>query len=120
MRKILILLAVIAAVMSTTAIAAMIDYDRSVTYTDGSAIPAAKIPTIQYQGYSGPAPTGPWTPAGLVVDNLAISAPDPAPGATLWYTVDASLDGMTSAKAPAVSKSLPFLRPAGPGLRGVR
>ena len=120
MRKVMMLLAVIVAVMSTTAIAALIDYDRVTEYTDSSAIPAAKVPTIQYRGYSGPSVTGPWTPAGLVTDNLAISAPDPAPGATLWYTVDASLDGMTSAKAPAVSKSLPFLRPAGPGLRGVR
>jgi len=120
MRKVLILLAVIVAVASTTAIAALIDYDRVTEYTDSSTIPAAKVPTIQYRGYSGPSVTGPWTPAGLVTDNLAISAPDPAPGVTLWYTVDATLDGMTSAKAPAVSKSLPFLRPAGPGLRGVR
>jgi len=100
--------------------AAFIDFDRVVTYTDSSAIPVAKVPTIQYQGYSGPSVAGPWTPAGLVTDNLTITAPDPAAGATLWYTVDASLDGMTSAKGPAVSKSLPFLRPAGPGLRGVR
>ena len=120
MKKTLVLLTVIVLVMSTTAIAALIDFDRVVTYTDSSAILAAKVPTIQYRGYSGPSVTGPWTPAGLVTDNLAISVPDPEPGAVLWYTVDASLDGMTSAKAPAVSKSLPFLRPAGPGLRGVR
>jgi len=117
MKTIVVLLALFVAV---PAIAALIDYDRVTTYTDDSAIPAAKVPTIQYRGYSGPASTGPWTPAGLVTDNLAITAPDPSPGATLWYTVDATLDGMTSAKAPAVSKSLPFLRPAGPGLRGVR
>jgi hypothetical protein len=118
MKKVLIVLAMLTVAIGSNA--AFIDYDRVTTYTDSSAIPSAKIPTIQYQGYSGPAPTGPWTPAGLVVDNLAISAPDPAPGATLWYTVDATLDGMTSAKAPAVSKTLPFLRPAGPGLLGVR
>lgn len=117
MKRIIVLLALFVA---APAIAALIDYDRVTTYTDSSAIPAAKVPTIQYRGYSGPSLTGPWTPAGLVTDNLAISAPDPAPGATLWYTVDATLDGMTSAKAPAVSKALPFLQPGGPALRGVR
>lgn len=120
MKKAILLLAVFVLVMSTTAIAALIDYDRVTTYTDNSAIPAAKIPTIQYRGYSGPSPTGPWTPAGIVTDNLTITAPDPVAGATLWYTVDDTLDGMTSEKAPALSKSLPFLRPAGPALRGVR
>ena len=117
MKKIVILLALFVA---APAIAALIDYDRVTTYTDSSAIPAAKVPTIQYRGYSGPSLTGPWTPAGLVTDNLTISAPDPAPGATLWYTVDATLDGMTSAKGVAKSKTVPFGLPAGPALRDVR
>ena len=117
MKRIIVLLVLFAAV---PAIAALIDYNRVTTYTDNTAIAPAKIPTIQYQGYSGPAPTGPWTPAGLVTDNLAISAPDPAPGATLWYTVDATLDGMTSAKGVAKSKSLPFQTPETPVVRGVR
>ena len=117
MKKILVLLALFVA---APAIAALIDYDRVTTYVDDTAIPAAKIPTIQYRGYSGPSITGPWTPAGIVTDNLSITAPDPAPGATLWYTVDATLDGMTSAKGAAKSKTVPFPAPAGPTVRGVR
>ena len=117
MKKILVLLALFVAAPS---IAAMIDYDRATTYTDSTAIPAAKIPTIQYRGYSGPSQTGPWTPSVTVTDNLAISAPDPPAGSTWWYTVDATLDGMTSAKAAAMSKTIPFPTPAGPTIRGVR
>ena len=75
MKRIIVLLALFVA---APAIAALIDYDRVTQYVDNSPIPAAKIPTIQYRGYSGPAPTGPWTPAGIVTDNLAISAPGPA------------------------------------------
>ena len=120
MKKILFLLLTVVLVASTTAIAAFIDYDRSVTYTDNTPIPAAKVPTIQYRGYTGPAATGPWTGGNVVTDNLTISAPDPAAGMTLWYTVDATLDGMTSEKAAAISKTIPFPTPAGPRLRGVR
>lgn len=117
MKKIIILLALFVAM---PAIAALIDFDRVTQYTDNTAIPAAKVPTIQYQGYSGPSLTGPWTAAGLVTDNLAISAPDPAPGATLWYTADAYLDGQTSEKAAAVSITTPFLIPSPPRQLDVR
>lgn len=120
MKKILFLLAAVILVASTTSIAALIDYDRSLTYEGGAPIAAAKIPTIQYRGYTGPSATGPWTSGNVVTDNLAIAAPDPAPGATLWYTVDATLDGMTSVKGAAISKSVPLQTPAGPTLRGVR
>lgn len=118
MKRILFILFVI--LLPLTVSAAFIDFNRVTTYTDTTPIPAAKIPTIQYRGYTGPSSTGPWTAGNAVVDNLAISAPDPAPGATLWYTVDATLDGMTSTKAVAMSKSLPFQTPVGPTLRGVR
>lgn len=120
MKKVLVLLLAMVVVMSTSAIAAWIDLDRVTTYVGGTAIPAAKIPTIQYRGYSGPSATGPWTAAGLVTDNLAITAPDPPLGGTLWYTADATLDGKTSAKAAAMSLNNPFPDPAGPVLRGVR
>ena len=119
MRKVLMLLAMVV-LFAPLVFGATLDFDRVTTYTDGTNIPAAKVPTIQYRGYSGPSSTGPWTPAGLVTDNLAIAAPDPAAGATLWYTLDASLDGMTSAKAAALSKTIPFPTPAGPVLRDVR
>jgi len=118
MKKTLIL--VLALFVAAPAIAAFIDFNRVTTYTDGSAIPAAKVPTIQYRAYYGPSSSGPWTGGATVVDNLAISAPDPVVGGTLWYTVDASLDGKTSAKAVPKSKTVPFLAPAGPSLRGVR
>jgi hypothetical protein len=116
-KKILVLLTLFVA---APALAAFIDYNRSVTYTDNTAIPAAKIPTIQYQGHYGPAVTGPWTSGNTVTDNLAISAPDPPAGATWWYTVTATLDGMTSDKAAAKSKTIPFQTPAVDQVRGVR
>ena len=117
MKKILVVLALFVAMPS---IAALIDYDRVTGYTDNTSIPAAKIPTIQYRGYYGPAPTGPWTPTVTVTDNLTISAPDPPAGGTWWYTVDATLDGVTSAKAAAMSKTVPFKATDAPLLRGVR
>lgn len=58
-----------------------------------------------------------WILAG---SSTAIVAPDPPPGEVLWYTVDAELDGITSAKGAAMSKTVPFPAPAGPVLRGVR
>jgi hypothetical protein len=99
---------------------ATIFFDRVTTYTGGAAIPSAKIPTITYRGYTGPTATGPWTLGTTVTDNVALPALEPAAGATLWYTVDASLDGMTSAKAAAKSKTVPFLQPTGPVLRDVQ
>lgn len=99
---------------------ATIFFNRVTTYSDGSNIDAAKVPTIVYKAYTGPAATGPWTAGGTVTDNLALPATEPAPGQTLWYTVDATLDGMTSAKGAAKSKSVPFNSPAGPVLRDVQ
>jgi hypothetical protein len=120
MKKILILLLAAVLVMSTTAIAALIDFNRVTTYADNTAIPVAKVPTIKYRGYYGPSLSGPWVSGNVVVDNQAIPAPDPFPGETLWYTVDATLDNVTSAKAVAASKTAPFPDPAAPALRGVR
>ena len=95
-------------------------FDRVTTYTDGSAIPSAKIPTIVYKAYTGPASAGPWTAGGTVTDNLALPALEPGAGQTLWYTVDATLDGMTSAKAAAKSKTVPFSLPVVPSIREVK
>lgn len=120
MKKILFLLLGWILVESSTTIAAFIDFDRVTLYADNTAIPAAKIPTIQYRGYTGPSAAGPWTAGNAVTDNMAIAAPDPPPGGVLWYTVDASLDGMTGVKGAAMSKAVPFQTPAGPVLRGVR
>lgn len=105
---------------SSTAIAAFIDFDRVTTYEGGAAIPAEKITGIRYRGYTGPSAAGPWTAGNVVTDNMAIVAPDPPPGEVRWYTVDAELDGITSAKGAAMSKAVPFPAPAGPVLRGVR
>lgn len=124
MKKILILLVLVVIVTSTTAIAALIDYDRVTTYTDNTAISAAKIPTIQYKGWYGPTQTDPENPGPTVTDNQTITVPDPPAGSTWWYTVTATLDNATSAKAAAKSKTIPFQTPAvdqPPGqVRGVR
>lgn len=121
-RFILILLAFILVYATNVipAIAAFIDFDRVTTYRDGSSISDTKIPTIQYQAYYGSSSTGPWTAGNIVVDNVTITAPDPAAGSTLWYTVDASLDGAVSFKAAAKSKTVPFPQLNPPVLRGVR
>jgi len=113
MRKTIALLILFVAVPS---IAAVVTFDRVTTYTDGSPIPSAKVSTIQYRAYYGPSQTGPWTAGDVVTDNLAITAPDPDPakGVTLWYTVDASLDGQTSAKAVPASKTVPYPTPSPP------
>jgi len=123
MKKFILILLAFALVYATNvipAIAAFLDYDRVTTYIDNTSISPEKIPTIQYRAYHGPSSAGPWTAGNSVIDNLTITAPDPTAGSTLWYTVDATLDGMTSDKAVPKSKTVPFLRPAVPWLRGVR
>ena len=119
MKRVLMVL-VLMAVFAPLVFGATIHFDRATTYTDGVAIPSAKIPTIVYRAYTGPAPAGPWTAGGTVTDNLALPAAEPSAGQTLWYTVDATLDGMTSGKAAAVSKTVPFNIPAVPVLRAVQ
>ena len=118
--KRLLMFSVLMCLFAPLVFGAFIDFDKVTTYVDGSAIAPAKIPTIQYRGYYGVSPTGPWTPAGVVTDNLTITAPDPAVGGTMWYTVDATLDGQTSNKGVAASKGIPFPNPAGTRVRGVR
>jgi len=111
MKRLVVLLALFVAL---PALAATVTYTKVTTYTDGSAIPAAKIPTMSYQVYTGPSLTGPWAAANSGLDVSMLTAPDPVAGGTLWYTVDVSLDGQTSVKAVAVSKSVPFKAPAAP------
>jgi len=79
-------------------------HSQVTTYTDGSAVPAAKIPTIVYNVYYGTSPTGPWTLFDTHVDNVAATIPAaglPAYGSTMYYTADATLDGVTSENSPA-------------------
>ena len=115
MKKVMLLVMVV--VMSTTAIAAVLTWTAPTTYTDASAIAPADIARIVYTPYYGAATTGPWT-AGTTTGAgiLTATLPDPSPGATRWYTVDATLDGMTSAKAVAASKTVPFRVPGVPVL----
>ncbi len=120
MRKVLFLLLAVILLISANVRAAFIDYDRSTTYTDNTPIPAAKIPTIQYQGWYGPTQADPENPGQTVTDNATITAPDPPAGSTWWYSVTAILDGKTSVKAAAKSKTVPFQTPAAGQVRGVR
>lgn len=117
MKKILVLLALFVLVMSTTAIAAVLTWTAPITYTDTSTIAPADIARIVYTPYYGAAATGPWT-AGTTTGAGVLTAtlPDPSPGATRWYTVDATLDGTTSGKAVAASKTVPFRQPGVPVL----
>jgi len=100
---------------ASIALAATLSWTAPTTYTDGSAIPAVDQARITYTPYTGASATGPWsarpsTSAGAT----STAVPDPSPGTTLYYTLDCTLDGQTSVRAVAVSKSLPFLVPAAP------
>jgi hypothetical protein len=76
--------------------------------TTGATVPltSAEISRLIYTPYVGSSSSGPWT-AGAATAAGATSAPglsEPARGSTLWYTADATLDGLRGNKAPAVSK----------------
>jgi len=117
MKKVWILLFVYVLVMSSTAIAAVMTWTGPTTYTDGSSITVSNQARITYTPYYGASATGPWT-AGTTTGPGVLTAtlPDGAPGVTRWYTVDCSLDGQTSAKAVAASKTVPFPVPGAPVL----
>ena len=101
---------------TTAAVAATLSWTGPTLYTDGTAIPSAKIATITYKTYYGSSASGPWT-AGPVTGAGALSASvaEPAPGTTQWYTLEAALDNQVSGKAVAVSKTSPFKNPNPPG-----
>ena len=118
--KRLLMFSVMMVLFAPLVFGATIYFDRVTTYTDGTNIDPAKVPTIVYKAYTGPASSGPWTAGGTVTDNLALPALEPGAGQTLWYTVDATLDGMSSAKAAAKSKTVPFSLPVVPSIREVK
>ncbi len=84
-------------------------------YTDATPIATADIARITTTLYYGSSSSGPWT---LITTTVAgattATVPDPARGATRWYTAEANLDGQTSAKGVAVSKTTPFQTPKAP------
>jgi hypothetical protein len=85
-------------------------------YTDGSAISAADQALIVYTPFTGPAATGPWSARpSTTAGATSATVPEPSPGTTLYYTLDCTLNGQTSAKATAVSKTAPFKAPSAPG-----
>jgi hypothetical protein len=110
MRKIVILLALFIAAPS---IAAVVTFDKVTTYSDGSAIPAAKLPLIIYTVWTAPTATGPFT-AGPTSGDNTIVAPDPVAGSTAWYSVSARLDGVDSARCAPASKTVAPLTPSSP------
>jgi hypothetical protein len=95
--------------------AATLNWIAPSQYTNNDPIPAAKVATITYKLYTGPALAGPWTLATTTAQGATTgTAPSPASGGTLWYTIDATLDGQISAKATAVSLTVPFQVPKAP------
>ena len=112
MKKVIFILCLFIAAPS---LAAVMDWDAPVTYTDNVAIPAGKVPTIVYTPFMGDTLTGPWTAGSKTAPGiLSATMPDPAPGATKFYTVSGNLDGQESAKAVPASKSVAFQTPAQP------
>ncbi len=117
MKKILFLLLALFVAVPLIAQAASMMWQAPTNYADNVAtqIPAADQARIVYTPYYGPSATGPWT-AGMTTAAgvTTVTLPDPGPGQTRWYTVDATLDGQTSAKGVAASKTVPFKVPAAP------
>jgi hypothetical protein len=115
MKKIIFILCLFIAAPS---IAAVVEWDAPVTYTDNTAIPAGKVLTIVYTPFIGDTFTGPWVAGNKTAPGiLSATMPDPAPGATKHYTVSATLDGQESGKAVPASKTVPFQTPSPPGCR---
>ncbi len=84
--------------------------------TVGDPIPSEKISQIIYRTFYGNSPTGPWTAGPTTLGGeVSATVPDPAAGSTRWYTVEAFLDNVASAKAAAVSKTVPFRATNPPG-----
>src|SRR4030066_394827 len=120
MRKVLMFLIVMVLLWSADSRAAICTWAAPTNYapvppaTVGDPIPSAKIATITYKVYSGSSAIGPWslmttTGAGVLSATLL----DPAPGGTLCCTLEAVLDGQTSAKASPACKAFPQKTPEG-------
>ena len=117
MKKTLILVLALFVAAPLIAQAATMTWQPPANYADNVAtpIPAADIARIVYTPYYGSSATGPWTAGTMTAAGVTTAIlPDPGPGQTRWYTVDATLDGQTSAKGVAASKTVPFKVPAAP------
>mgnify|MGYP001589505556 CR=1 FL=1 len=116
-RMLTVLLGMLLILTANVVKAANLSWTGPTLYVDGTAIPTADQARITYIPYSGATSSGPWT-AGTGTSAGATTAvmADPAPGGSRWYTVDATLDGMTGVKAVAASKSVPFRTPGIPVL----
>ena len=108
-------------VIALPAFAAILSWSPPNYYTSGQVIFPVDKDYIMYMPYTGNSASGPWIPLSLTPEGAtSASVPEPDPGTTLWYTVDANLYGMTSVKAAAVSKTVdplppPILVPEAPG-----
>ena len=99
---------------SGNAAAATLSWSSPTTYTDSTPILTADQARITYTPYTGTSAAGPWTARpSTSAGATSATVPDPAIGTTMYYTLDCTLDGQTSAKAVAVSKTL-FKVPGAP------
>lgn len=97
--------------MALPAHSATLSWSAVTTYADGSIIPIDK--TVTYTTYTGPSASDLSTVQGTTTATSA-AVPDPSPGQTMYYTVDAMVDGVRSEKAAPVSKTVPFKNPSPP------
>ncbi len=115
MRKIILSLLVLI-LIPLASNAATVSWEKVITFTDGTSIPATLLPTIVYKVYYGPDKAN-LAPGASVVDSATSPAPDPPMGETFWYSVTATLPGgPESAKAVPASKTVaipPVSAPAG-------
>jgi hypothetical protein len=105
---------------------ATIDFTKIASYSDNSAIPAAKLLQIIYTPYWGPSNAGTnpalWPNKGAgVADVSTLPAPDPSPSTmpppgqsvnvTWYYTVTATLDGLESIAGSYGTKTVTVTSP---------
>ena len=94
---------------ASTAYSATLTWDPPIVDGDGVLILWNEI--IAYTPYIGPSLTGPWTRLPVVYGGNWVTVPNPAPGATLYYTLDYVLRGVTSYRSTPVYLTEPTPTP---------
>lgn len=104
--KLLLTVLGLMATLPTLTLAATLTWTQP-TYVDNSVIPASIASQIVYSPYMGDTVSGPWVAGPKTAPGiLSATLPDPAPGATKWYTVEGTLGTQTGPKATPASKTI--------------
>ncbi len=90
-------------------------YPATLTWTpptvDGGGVPIPWNEWIVYTPYVGPSSSGPWTRQAAIDGGTWSYVPNPAPGTTMYYTLDYVLRGVTSYRSNPVYLTEPLPDP---------